>query len=151
MKMVKKPVFQHRFQLSKPQRGEGVGFIKAEMIMNYEETDKMKQKDVYTLDKEDDKAVQLFIKLGMPKNLAKTLLCISQFDECKCADVEQGADLRQPEVRDLKREGKGRPAHIYKTTSDLSEILKAFEEEKLKEVESVKKDLSELKNIMLSR
>ncbi|MCX6662767.1 MAG: ArsR family transcriptional regulator [Euryarchaeota archaeon] len=110
----------------------------------------MKQKDVYTLDKEDDKAVQLFIKLGMPKNLAKTLLCLSQFDECKCADVEQGADLRQPEVsiamqelrrrgwikkRDLKKEGK----------------VKAFEQEKLKEVESVKKDLSELKNIMLSR
>ena len=48
-------------------------------------------------------------------------------------------------------EGKGRPVHIYKTTSDLSEILKSFEQEKLKEVESVKKDLSELKNIMLSR
>ncbi len=67
--------------------------------MNYEEMEKMKQKDVYTLDKEDDKAVQLFIKLGMPKNLAKTLLCMAQFDECKCADVEQGADLRQPEGR----------------------------------------------------
>ena len=133
--------------------------------MKYEETEKMKQKNVYTLDKEDDKAVQLFIKLGMPKNLAKTLLCLSQFDECKCSDVEQGADLRQPEVsiamqelrrrgwikkRDLKKEGKGRPVHIYKTTSDLPKILKAFEQEKLKGVESVKKDLSELKNIMLS-
>jgi len=126
----------------------------------------MKQKNVYMLDKEDDKAVQLFVKLGMPKNLAKTLLCISQFDECRSADVEQGADLRQPEVsvvmqelrrrgwikkRDLKKEGKGRPVHIYKTITDLSEILKAFEQEKLKEVESVKKGLSELKNIALNR
>jgi len=126
----------------------------------------MKQKNVYTFDKEDDKAIQLFIKLGMPKNLAKTLLYISQFDECKCADVEQGADLRQPEVsiamqelrrrgwirkRDLKKKGKGRPVHIYKPTTHLSEILNAFEQEKLKEVESVKKDLSELKNIMISR
>jgi predicted transcriptional regulator len=134
--------------------------------MNYEEMEKMKQKNVYTLDKEDDKAVQLFIKLGMPKNLAKTLLCMSQFDECKCADVEQGADLRQPEVsiamqelrrrgwikkRDLKKKGKGRPIHIYKTTSTLLEILSTFEQEKLKEVESVKTDLSELRNIMLSR
>jgi predicted transcriptional regulator len=136
------------------------------MILKYEEMEKMKQKNVYTFDKKDDKAVQLFIKLGMPKNLAKTLLCLSQFDECKCADVEQGADMRQPEVsiamqelrrrgwikkRDLKKEGKGRPVHIYKTTTDLPKILKAFEQEKLKEVESVKKDLSELKNIMLSR
>jgi predicted transcriptional regulator len=126
----------------------------------------MKQKNIYALDKEDDKAVQLFIKLGLPKNLAKTLLCISQFDECRSADVEQGANLRQPEVsvamqelrrrgwikkRDLKTKGKGRPVHIYKTTTDLSEILKAFEQEKLKEVESVKKDLSELKNIALNR
>jgi predicted transcriptional regulator len=126
----------------------------------------MKQKNVYMLDKEDDKAVQLFVKLGMPKNLAKTLLCISQFEECKCADIEQRADLRQPEVsvamqelrrrgwikkRDLKKEGKGRPVHIYKTTTELSEILKSFEQEKLAEVESVRKDLSELKNIMLNK
>ncbi|DAC72968.1 MAG TPA: ArsR family transcriptional regulator [Thermoplasmata archaeon] len=118
------------------------------------------------LDKEDDKAVQLFVKLGMPKNLAKTLLWISQFDECKCADVEQGANLRQPEVsivmqelrrrgwvqkRNLKKEGKGRPVHVYKTTADLSEIVNAFEQEKLQEVDRVKKDLSELKNIMASR
>ena len=38
----------------------------------------MRLKDVYMLDKEDEKAVELFVKLGMPKNLAKTLLCISK-------------------------------------------------------------------------
>lgn len=100
----------------------------------------------------------------MPKNLAKTLMYISQVDECRSADVEQAADLRQPEVciamqelhrrgwvkkRDLK--GKGRPVHIYKPTTHLSEILKVFEQKKLKEVESVKKDISELKNLMLNR
>jgi predicted transcriptional regulator len=126
----------------------------------------MKQKNVYTLDKKDDKAVELFVKLGMPKNLAKTLLCISQFDECKSADVEHGADLRQPEVsvamqelrrrgwikkREMKKEGKGRPVHIYTTTSDLSDIMTTFEQEKLKEVDSVKKDISELKSIIQNR
>ena len=126
----------------------------------------MKQKEVSTLDRDDNKAIQLFVKLGMPKHFAKTLIYISQVDECKCADVEQGADLRQPEVsiamlelrkrgwvkkRDLKKKGKGRPVHIYKPTTHLSEILKAFEQEKLKEVESVKKDISELKNLIESR
>jgi len=126
----------------------------------------MKQKKLLVLDEKDDKAVQLFTELGMPKNLAKTLIYISQVDECKCADVEQGADLRQPEVsiamqalqrrdwikkRNLKGKGKGRPVHIYKITTHLSEILKDFEQEKLKEVESVKKDLSELKNLVKSR
>jgi len=126
----------------------------------------MKRKDSLVLDEKDDRAVQLFTDLGMPKNLAKTLMYVSQFDECKCANVEQGADLRQPEVsiamqelrrrgwvkkRDLKKKGKGRPVHIYKPTTHLSEILNAFEQEKLKEVESVKKDISELKNLIESR
>ncbi len=126
----------------------------------------IKRKKLFVLDEKDDKAVQLFTELGMPKNLAKTLIYISQFDECKCAAVEQGADLRQPEVsiamqelrrrgwvkrRDLKGKGKGRPVHIYKTSTNLSEILNALEQEKLKEVESVKKDISELKRIIESR
>jgi len=126
----------------------------------------MKQKNVYKLDNNDGRAIQLFVNLGMPKNLAKTLLCISQFDECKSADVEKGADLRQPEVsvaiqelrrkgwikkRDLKKKGKGRPAHIYKTTTDLSEILNVFEQEKLKEVENVKNDISALKTIIQNK
>jgi predicted transcriptional regulator len=34
---------------------------------------------------------------------------------------------------------------------DLSEIVKSFEQEKLKEVETVKNDLSKLKNIIESR
>ena len=125
----------------------------------------IKRKKLFVLDEKDDKAVQLFTELGMPKNLAKTLLYISQFDECKCADVEQGADLRQPEVsiamqelrrrgwvkrRDLKKKGKGRPVHIYTPTKNLSEILKVFELEKLKEVESFKCGLSELKNLVVS-
>jgi len=126
----------------------------------------MKQKNVYMLDNDDGKAIQLFVRLGMPKNLAKTLLYASLVDECKCADVEQGTDMRQPAVsiamqelrrrgwvkkRDLKKEGKGRPVHIYKITTDLSEILKAFEQEKLKEVESIKNDISALKNIIQNR
>jgi len=45
----------------------------------------------------------------------------------------------------------GRPVHIYKPTTHLSEILNAFEQEKLKEVESFKKDISELKNLIKSR
>lgn len=134
--------------------------------MKYEEAENMKQKTMYKLDSDDGKAIQLFVKLGMPKNFAKTLLYISQFDECKCADVEQATDMRQPEVSivmqelqrrgwvkkwDVKKKGKGRPVHIYKTTTDLSEILNIFEQEKLTEVENVKNDISTLKNIIKNR
>jgi len=126
----------------------------------------MKKKNVYMLNEDDDKVIQLFVKLGMPKNLAKTLLFVSQFDECRRVDVEQGTDMRQPEVsvamqelrrrdwikkRDLKKKAKGRPVHIYRPIVDLSEILKTFELERLKEVETVKNDISELKNIIENR
>jgi predicted transcriptional regulator len=141
-------------------------FYKRIDVTRYEEVENMKRKNSFVLDEKDDKAVQLFTELGMPKNVAKTLMYISQFDECKCADVEQGADLRQPEVcvamqelwgrgwvkkRDLKGEGKGRPVHIYTPTKNLSEILNVFEQEKLKEVETIKNDMSELKNLIKSR
>jgi len=126
----------------------------------------MKRINSLVLDENDDKAVQLFVGLGMPKNLAKTLMYVSQVDECKSANVEQAADLRQPEVsiamqemrrrgwakkRDVKKKGKGRLTHVYKLVINLPEILKSFEQEKLKEVENVKKDISELKSMIKSR
>jgi len=123
----------------------------------------MKRKRSFVLDEKDDKAVKLFTDLGMPKNLAKTLMYISQVDECRSADVEQGADLRQPEVsvamqelrrrgwakkRDIKKKGKGRPVHIYKLTQNLPSILKSFEKEKMDEVQQVKADLGELQHLI---
>ena len=120
----------------------------------------------YVLDETDDKAVQLFTDLGMPKNLAKTLLYISQVDECRSVDVEQGADLRQPELcismqelrrrgwakkRDMKKKGKGRPVHLYKLTKPLDEILENFEREKMHEVETIEKNLKVLKDVVKNR
>ena len=77
--------------------------------------------------------------------------------------MEQGADLRQPEVsvamqemrrrgwakkRDLKKKGKGRPVHIYKLTKPLPQILKNFEQDKMKEVETIRNDLSDLQSLI---
>jgi len=123
----------------------------------------MRHTKSFVLDDIDNQAVDLFSELGMPKNLAKTLLYISQVDECRSADVEQAADLRQPEVsvamqelrrrgwvskRDVKRHGKGRPVHYYKLNADLPEILKSFEEEKMKEVEETRHNLGELNELI---
>ncbi|HEC95094.1 MAG TPA: ArsR family transcriptional regulator [Thermoplasmatales archaeon] len=123
----------------------------------------MKRKGTYVLDETDDKVVQIFTDLGMPKNLAKTLLYISQVDECRSAEVERGANLRQPEVsvamqelrkrgwatkRDVKKKGKGRPVHVYKLTTPLSQIIKEIEEEKMKEVNTIKESLNELKGML---
>jgi len=125
----------------------------------------MKRKRSFVLDEKDAKVVELFTDLGMPKNLAKTLMYISQVEECRSADVEQGADLRQPEVsvamqelrrrgwakkRDIKKKGKGRPVHLYKLTQDLNNILKSFEKEKMKEIENIREDLSQLNKLISS-
>ena len=99
----------------------------------------------------------------MPRNLAKTLMYISQVEECRSAEIEHGADLRQPEVsvamrqlqnkgwvqkRHKKKKGKGRPVHIYKLTSSIDSIVSNFEKEKIQEIDTVKKDLTALKNLI---
>ena len=123
----------------------------------------MKRKDSMALDEKDMKAVDLFEDLGMPRNLAKTLMYIFQVDECTSSDVEHGADLRQPEVsiaiqemrrkgwikkREKKKDGKGRPIHLYKMNKNLPDILKSLEQEKMKEVETIEKSLSKLFKIV---
>jgi len=50
--------------------------------------------------------------------------------------------------RDLKKKGKGRPVHIYKLTKTLPDILKSFEQEKMKQVETIKSDLTELQTLI---
>lgn len=126
----------------------------------------MKRPAPYKLSSQDQKIVKVFTELGMPRNLAKTLMYISQVEECRSAEIEHGANLRQPEVsvamqqlenkgwikrRDLKKKGKGRPVHIYKLTSPLDTIIGTFEKDKIKEIEDIKKDLTELKSLIGER
>ena len=126
----------------------------------------MKNHKIHNLSPRDKKIVKVFSELGMPRNLAKTLMYISQVDECRSAEIEHGANLRQPEVsvamqllqdkgwvrrRDLKKKGKGRPVHIYSLTSSIDHIVKNFEKDKVKEIDSIKKDLSELKTLINGR
>jgi predicted transcriptional regulator len=126
----------------------------------------MVKRQYYRLNSQDEKIVKVFSDLGMPRNLAKTLMYISQTEECRSAEIEHGANLRQPEVsvamqvlqnkgwiskRDLKKKGKGRPVHLYKLTSPINDIIRNFEKEKLKQIDNIKTDLEELKTLIESR
>ena len=117
----------------------------------------------YKFNQQDKKIIEVFTDLGMPKNLAKTLMYISQVDECRSSEIERGSNLRQPEVsvamqqlqekgwiekRDLKKKGKGRPVHLYRLSSPIDKIVYTFEKEKTEEINSIKKDLTELKNLI---
>lgn len=121
---------------------------------------------IYEFSPQDEKIIKVFTQLGMPKNLAKTLMYISQVEECRSAEIEREARLRQPEVsvamqelqrrgwikkRDLKKKGKGRPVHLYRLTSPIDDIVKSFEDKKIKEINHIKKDLTQLKQLILTR
>lgn len=124
----------------------------------------MNQTDDYSLTEEDRKAADIFVKLGMPKNLAKTLLYLSNVDECYSTDIESGAGLRQPEVslaikelenrglidkRVHKRtDGKGRPNDLYSLKVPITEVLKEFEEEKIEEINEVTNSLARLRGLI---
>jgi len=126
----------------------------------------MEQK-IETLDEKDKKIAQLLADMGMPTNLAKTILYISQVKHASSMDIEHGADIHQPEVSvamqelrkrkwvikksDRKKIGKGRPIHIYTPTVGLSEIIDIFEREKLSDFEKLKTNLSKLKNLVAEK
>ena len=126
----------------------------------------MVQNIPYRFNSQDEKIIKVFTDLGMPRNLAKTLIYISQVNECRSAEIEHGANLRQPEVsvamhelqrkgwikkRDLKKKGKGRPVHLYKLTSSIGEIVSNFEKEKMREIKHVQDDLEQLKSLLSER
>ena len=119
-----------------------------------------------TLNTKDNKIIDVFSDLGVPKNLAKTLMYISKVDECRSSEIEHGANLRQPEVsvamqqltdmgwiskRNKKKEGKGRPIYLYKMETNLEDIIDHYEQEKLEQINTIKKDLKELKELIDSR
>ena len=123
----------------------------------------MTQNKNYKFDSQDEKVIKIFAELGMPKNLAKTLMYMSQVEECRSVEIERNASLRQPEVsvamqelqrrgwikkRDLKKKGKGRPVHLYSLRSDLDKVVEQFEQEKIRQIDSIKKDLTELKSLI---
>ena len=111
----------------------------------------------------DKKVIKVFRNLGMPRNLAKTLMYISGVEECRSSEIERNASLRQPEVsvamqelqrrgwvqkRELKKKGKGHPVHIYTLNSSINDIVEDFENQKMNEINHIKNDLSELKNLL---
>ena len=126
----------------------------------------MKRKRGHILNATDKEVIHLFTDLGMPKNLARTLIYISQVDDCRSREIEKGTDLLQPQVslaiQELidkgwvtkhgikKKKGKGRPVHFYKLNAPLEEILGFFEEEKHKEIKITKRTLSELETLLTS-
>ncbi|MGD0817999.1 MAG: ArsR family transcriptional regulator [Methanomassiliicoccales archaeon] len=112
--------------------------------------------------KKDEASVELLMGTGMPKNVAKTLAFLRKKEETTSIEVEASTGLRQPEVsiavqelrrrkwiikRDLKKEGKGRPVHVYKLSLLFEKIVETLEKEERKRIERIEGNIEQLKTI----
>ncbi|HIH36760.1 MAG TPA: ArsR family transcriptional regulator [Methanocellales archaeon] len=119
----------------------------------------MKKLAVSVLDDTDEESVGILMDLGLKRNVARTLMYLANADDVTSRSIELGADLRQPEVsiamrklkeenwvvvRDIKREGKGRPLKSYKLAVPIENIITRLEEMKRQQAE---KDLENIKKL----
>src|SRR5512136_214791 len=90
------------------------------------------------LTKKDEMLVELLMRTGLSKNMAKTLVFLRKKEETTSVEIEGATGLRQPEVsiamqelrrrkwvakRDIKKQGKGRPVHAYRLSNPWGDIL----------------------------
>ncbi len=118
----------------------------------------MKDYTVKVLDERDLEFIEALRSLGVQRNVAALVTYLSNAKEVSSREIEMGTGLRQPEVsigmrflrqngwieeRDVKGEGKGRPMKVYTLKVTIDEIIKHFEDMKLKEsakaMESIRK------------
>ena len=108
----------------------------------------------------DKETVRLLINLGLPKNVAKTLVFLFRMKETIPVSIERGVNLRQPEVsvalkkleekgwvekRNIKRGTKGRPMSSYKLAVLPEEIIDFLEEKKEDEIKKIKENVEKLR------
>jgi predicted transcriptional regulator len=114
----------------------------------------MRQEEIQYLTEKQEKFANLLIKIGMNKNVSKTLVFLADIPEATSLEIEHGTDLRESEVsngiqymikydwissRGNKADGKGRPIKIYKLEKSMREIMKVIEND---EKELLKKKLA---------
>ena len=111
----------------------------------------------------DEKLIELLIKAGLHRNLAKAVVYLSKVKRAKAKEIERQADLRQPEVsltmkklkelkwvreRELKKKGKGRPHKEYELIVSLKDIARELVNAKREELNELKAKLSELEKLL---
>lgn len=114
------------------------------------------------LTKKDETLVELLMKTGLSKNIAKTLVFLRKKEETTSVEIESATSLRQPEVsiamqelrrrkwvskRDIKKEGKGRPVHSNKLAVPFEKIIEIIETEERKKIEGVENNVKQLKEL----
>lgn len=111
----------------------------------------MEPSNYLTFTDKEEKITNLFIGLGLKRNVARVLVYLTSTDEATSRMIERGTDLRQPEVSMAMRQlrgvewiqskakradSKGRPVKIYRLSRTIGEIVGSIEAEKKKEAKN---------------
>ena len=113
------------------------------------------------LSRRDESLVDLLVKTGMSKNIAKTLVFLSKKEETTSVEIEKATGLRQPEVsiamqelrrrrwvekRDIKKEGKGRPVHAYRLAVPFDAIVDMIAREERAKIEEIETNIRKMRS-----
>lgn len=100
---------------------------------------------------------------GLQKDVARALVFIASSEDATSREIENGTRLRQPEAsiatkilrdkgwvekRNVNREGKGRPVHIYSLNKPMKSIMEELEEDQKKRIQDMEENMSEIKSIV---
>jgi predicted transcriptional regulator len=111
----------------------------------------MIEKTIQVFTEKEEEFVELLVKIGTQKTIAKTLVYLAGLKKATSREIERGADLRQPEVsvamkylagkgwvksRQVNPEKKGRPIKVWNLNVPVEKILDAISREKQDELKS---------------
>ncbi len=117
---------------------------------------------VEEFDEDEQVLVDTLINTGLNKNVAKALVYIASNEGAKSREIENAVRLRQPEVsisvKELrekgwvttekeKKEGKGRPVHLYYLDKPIEKIIANIEKAERGKVEEIEDNLDEMKSL----
>jgi predicted transcriptional regulator len=111
----------------------------------------MIEKTIQLYTEKEEEFVNLLVRIGTRKSVAKTLMFLAKMKEATSRAIELGADLRQPEVsvamkylsdkgwvdcREVSPEKKGRPIKIWILNVPVEKILDTISNEKQDELKA---------------
>ena len=120
----------------------------------------MQTSNFISFTEKEEKMTDIFIGLGLKRNVARVLVYLSSMDEAASRMIERGTDLRQPEVsiairelrklawvvsRESKADSKGRPVKIYHLALPIGAIMDTIEGQKKKQAKDQLDMIEELR------
>ena len=122
----------------------------------------MRSSEVKVFDESDLEFIDILRNLNLSRNVASTIVFLSNVDEATSKDLEVGSQLRQPEVsiavkelkifgwldeREIKKEGKGRPMKVYRLAVPMGTIVEHLERQTKEDTQRIMENIEKLKKL----